>query len=88
MAAVALLATPYLYTYDLVALAIPVAFLLRAALAGSFLRGEAIGLGIAYALLLSFPYTQTQVGLAASVIVALLIVRRILYQDCHAPVGG
>ena len=88
LAAAALLATPYLYTYDLVALVVPVAFLLRAALAGRFLRGEAAGIATVCALLLSFPYTQTQVGLAASVIVALLIARRVLYQDRHAPVSG
>jgi hypothetical protein len=88
LATAALLATPYLYTYDLVALVVPVAFLLRAALAGSFLRGEAAGLATVCALLLSFPYTQTHVGLAASVIVALLIARRVLYQDRHAPVSG
>jgi Glycosyltransferase family 87 len=72
----ALLATPYLYTYDLVALAIPVAFLLRLALASGFLAGEIVGLPAAGALLLSFPYTQTQVGLAATAIVAVLIVQR------------
>jgi Glycosyltransferase family 87 len=74
----ALLATPYLYTYDLVALAIPVAFVLRLALQRGFLVSEIIGLTAAGALLLSFPYAQTQVGLAATAIVGMLIVQRTL----------
>ncbi len=74
----ALLATPYLYTYDLVALAIPVAFLLRLALVRGFLASEVLGLAVAGALLLSFPYWQTQVGLAATVIVALMIAQRVM----------
>jgi arabinofuranan 3-O-arabinosyltransferase len=73
----ALLATPYLYIYDLVALTIPVAFLLRLAFAGGLLPSEAIGLSAAVALLLSYPYAQVQVGVAATVIVAMLIVQRI-----------
>jgi len=76
LAAGALLATPYLYIYDLVALAIPVAFLLRLALARGFLASEVAGLLAAGALLLSYPYVETHVGLAATVIVAGLIVQR------------
>jgi hypothetical protein len=73
----ALLATPYLYIYDLVALTIPVAFLLRFAFARGLLPSEAAGLSAAVALLLSHPYAQAQVGVAATVIVAMLIVQRI-----------
>ena len=73
----ALLATPYLYMYDLVALTVPVAFLIRFALQRRFLAGEVAGLIAAVALLLSFPYTKTQVGLAATAIVAALIAQRI-----------
>jgi arabinofuranan 3-O-arabinosyltransferase len=76
LAAGALLATPYLYIYDLVALAIPVAFLLRLALAGGFLASEVAGLFAAGTLLLSYPYVETHAGLAATMIVAGLIVRR------------
>jgi hypothetical protein len=74
----ALLATPYLYIYDLVALTIPVAFLLRFSFARGFLPSEATGLGAAVALLLSYPYAQAQVGVAATMVVALLIVQRIV----------
>jgi hypothetical protein len=76
LAAGALLATPYLYIYDFVALAIPVAFLLRLALAGGFLASEVAGLFAAGTLLLSYPYVETHAGLAATMIVAGLIVRR------------
>ena len=76
LAAGALLATPYLYIYDLVVLAIPVAFLLRLALAGGFLASEVAGLFAAGTLLLSYPYVETHAGLAATMIVAGSIVQR------------
>ncbi len=73
----AVLVTPYVFTYDLVALAVPVAFLLRFGLARGFLRFEGLALAAAGALLLSYIVATTQVGLAASLIVALLIARRV-----------
>jgi len=72
----ALLATPYLYIYDLVALAIPVAFLLRLALKRGFSAAEMIGLPALTLLLLAYPYAKTQVGFAAALVVALLIAQR------------
>jgi hypothetical protein len=74
----ALLATPYLYMYDLVVLAVPVAFLVRIALTRGFTMAEAIMLPAGAALLLIYPYVKTQVGLAAVIIVAALIVWRTL----------
>jgi arabinofuranan 3-O-arabinosyltransferase len=77
LAAGALLATPYLFMYDLVVLAVAVAFLLRLALAREFLSGiEIAALAAAGALILTYPYVKTQVGLAAVVIVMVLIVHR------------
>jgi arabinofuranan 3-O-arabinosyltransferase len=77
LAAGALLATPYLFMYDLVVLAIAVAFLLRLAPAREFLsRIEIVALATAGALILIYPYVMTQVGLAAVVIVMVLIVHR------------
>ena len=70
------------------ALTIPVAFLLRLAFARGLLPSEAVGLSAAVALLLSYPYAQAQVGVAATVIVAMLIVRRIalaLARREHSP---
>ena len=77
LAAGALLATPYLFMYDLVVLAVAVAFLLRLALAREFLSGiEIAALAAAGALILIYPYVKTHVGLAAVVIVMVLVVRR------------
>jgi hypothetical protein len=74
----ALLATPYLYMYDLVVLAVATAFLLRHALARGFSNAEILGLPVAGALILMFPYVKTQVGLAAVLIVMALIAQRVL----------
>jgi hypothetical protein len=77
LAAGALLASPYLFMYDLVVLAVAVAFLLRLALAREFLsRIEIAALSAAGALILIYPYVKTQVGLAAVAIVMVLIVHR------------
>jgi len=81
----ALLATPYIYMYDLVALTVPVAFLLKLALNRGFFALEVAGLGAAVVLLLIFPYAQTQVGLAATVIVAALIIHRLSLSMRPAP---
>ena len=51
-----LLATPYVYMYDLVVLAVAVAFLVRFALARGFTASEVIGLPGAGALILIYPY--------------------------------
>jgi hypothetical protein len=77
LAAGALLATPYLFMYDLVVLAVAVAFLLQLAIARELLsRSEIAALTAAGALILIYPYVKTQVGLAAVVIVLALIVHR------------
>ncbi|MGI8526960.1 MAG: glycosyltransferase family 87 protein [Pseudolabrys sp.] len=78
LAAAALIATPYLYMYDLVVLAVPVAYLVRVGLARGFSRVELIGLPAAGLLLLIYPYLKTQVGLAAVLIVAGLVVQRVI----------
>ena len=77
LASGALLATPYLFMYDLVVLAVAVAFLLRLALAREFLsRIEVAALAAAGVLILIYPYVKTHVGLAAVVIVMALIAHR------------
>jgi hypothetical protein len=75
LVAAALIATPYLYIYDFVVLAIPAAYLVRLGLSTGFTLAERIGLPSAALLLLSYPYLKTQVGLAAAIIVAGLIAR-------------
>jgi glycosyl transferase family 87 len=72
-----MLATPYLYTYDLVALAVPLAFLFRLGLTRGFLPQELIGIGFACLLVLIFPFVDAPTGFAALLIVAALIARRV-----------
>jgi hypothetical protein len=73
----ALIATPYLYIYDFVVLAIPAAYLVRLGLLTGFTLPERLGLPAAALLLLSYPYLKTQVGLAAAIIIAALIAQRL-----------
>jgi hypothetical protein len=78
LAAATLFVTPYLYMYDVVALGVAVAFLLRYALAHGFTAGAVIGLVAATALILIYPDVKTQTGLAAVLIVMALIVQRVV----------
>jgi arabinofuranan 3-O-arabinosyltransferase len=77
LATAALLATPYLFIYDLVVLAIPMAFLLQMGLRDGFLRYELAGLALAALLVLAFPITAVPTGLAAVLTVAAMIGRRL-----------
>ena len=81
LAAAALLATPYVYTYDLVMLAIPVAYLVRIGLARGFLALDVAGLIATFVLLLVFPFVNTNVGLAATLIVTALIAYRVWISE-------
>jgi arabinofuranan 3-O-arabinosyltransferase len=74
----AMLATPYLYTYDLVVLAVPLAFLFRLGRAHGFLTHEWAGIGFACFLILIFPFVKAPVGFAAILIITALIARRAL----------
>jgi hypothetical protein len=75
-----LLVTPYLFLYDLVALAIPMAFLLRARGEAGEEPGETFGLAGACLLIVIFPFVKAPVGLAAVLVVALLIARRVVFN--------
>ncbi|HVV81094.1 MAG TPA: glycosyltransferase family 87 protein [Pseudolabrys sp.] len=72
----ALLATPYLYTYDLVVLAVPLAFLYRLGRREGFLSHEPGGIALACVLIASFPFVSMPVGFFAVCTVAALVVRR------------
>jgi arabinofuranan 3-O-arabinosyltransferase len=74
----AMLATPYLYTYDLVVLAVPLAFLWRRGRARGFLNHELAGIALTCLLVLIFPFVKAPVGFAAVLLVAALIARRAL----------
>jgi arabinofuranan 3-O-arabinosyltransferase len=76
LAAALLLATPYMYSYDLVVLAIPMAFLIRLGRTTGFLPGELGGLAAANFLMLCCLLIEAPIGPAATVIVMLLVARR------------
>ncbi len=75
-----LLATPYIYLYDMVTITVPMAFLLALGLSRGFLRYEAPGLAAAMVLTAAFPFVKLPVGFAASVVLAALVFRRALHR--------
>jgi hypothetical protein len=77
-AAGVLLATPYVYLYDLAILAVSIGFLLRAALRTGLVTGEAGALLVGAALMTVFPFFGIPVGLVAVAITGMLIARRML----------
>jgi arabinofuranan 3-O-arabinosyltransferase len=74
----ALLATPYLFLYDLVAVAVPMAFLLRAGMASEVATYEWVSLGLASLFILLYPAFEAPVGIPALLIVAGLVGARVL----------
>ncbi len=76
LAAGTLLITPYLFLYDLMVLAIAVAFLVRIGLAQGFRRYELSCLGLVAALLMFYPLVGAPTGFGATLIVAGLIAGR------------
>jgi arabinofuranan 3-O-arabinosyltransferase len=76
LAAGTLLTTPYLFMYDMMVLAVPVAYLVREGLASGFRRYELPALIGALALIVSFSFLGAPVGLGATLIVAGSILRR------------
>ncbi|HEX9588365.1 MAG TPA: glycosyltransferase family 87 protein [Bradyrhizobium sp.] len=71
-----LLITPYLFLYDLMVLAIAMAFLVRIGLRKGFERYELPALGLAAALLMFYPLVGAPTGFVATLIVTVLIARR------------
>jgi arabinofuranan 3-O-arabinosyltransferase len=76
LAAGTLLVTPYLFMYDMMVLAIPVAFLVRLGLKSGFRPYELPALGLALALIVSFIFAGFPFGLGATLIVSSLVLRR------------
>src|SRR3984893_1750209 len=76
LAAGTLLITPYLFLYDVLVLAIAVAFLVRIGLNRGFRRYELPALGVVAALLLFYPLMGAPTGFVATLIVSGLIARR------------
>jgi len=76
LAVATLLTTPYLFMYDIMVLAIAVAFLVRIGLREGFIAYELPALGGALLLPVVFVLSGIPVGFAANLIVAGLILRR------------
>jgi arabinofuranan 3-O-arabinosyltransferase len=76
LAAGTLLVTPYLFLYDMMVLAIPVALLVRIGLKHKFQRYELPALGVVAALLMFYPLVGAPTGFVATLIVAGLIAGR------------
>jgi hypothetical protein len=76
LAAGTLLTTPYLFMYDLMVLAVPVAFLVRIGLRSGFRAYELPALGCAAALIVGFIFSGVPLGFGATLIVGGLVLRR------------
>jgi arabinofuranan 3-O-arabinosyltransferase len=76
LAAGTLLTTPYLFLYDLMVLAIAVAFVARIGVTQGFRRYELPALGVVAALLMFFPLVGAPTGFVATLIVSGLIAGR------------
>jgi hypothetical protein len=76
LAAGTLLTTPYLFMYDMMVLAIPVAFLVRIGLKSGFRAYELPALGAVVVLIGCYMLTGTPTGFGATLVVAALILRR------------
>jgi hypothetical protein len=71
-----LLTTPYLFMYDVMVLAIPVAFLVRIGLRNGFRAYELPALGCAALLIIGFICSGVPLGFGATLIVGGLVLRR------------
>jgi hypothetical protein len=76
LAAGTLLTTPYLFMYDMMVLAIPIAFLVRIGLKNGFRTYELPVLGAVVALIGCYMFTGIPTGLGATLVVSMLILRR------------
>ena len=87
LAAGTLLTTPYLFMYDMMVLAIPVAFMVRIGLKSGFRAYELPLLGTATALLVCYMFTGIPTGFAATLVVSMLVLRRAgsWWRHEHAP---
>ena len=82
LAIAALLATPYLFVYDLPILAVAIAFLYRNR---AFDRIEIAALGLALLSVAAFVFVPAPTGLLATLAVAFIVLRRVSFFDTQAP---
>ena len=75
------LVTPYIFIYDLIILAVPMAFLLRVGINTGILPGEQTCLALACLLILLYPFVPAPVGISAVFLIVALISRRIFADE-------
>jgi hypothetical protein len=85
LAAGTLLTTPYLFMYDMMVLAIPIAFLVRIGLKSGFRAYELPALGAVVALIGCYMFTGIPTGLGATLVVSALVLRHAGSWWQHAP---
>ena len=76
----AVLATPYVFMYDLVVLAIPTAFVMRQALETGFRKAEIYALVVGGGLLVSFCLVTAPVGFVAALVLGGVIIDRAMVE--------
>jgi arabinofuranan 3-O-arabinosyltransferase len=86
LAAGTLLTTPYLFMYDMMVLAIAIAFLIRIGLKNGFRRYELPALGAVLVLILCYMFTGIPTGLGATLVTSALVLRRAGSWWRHEPV--
>jgi arabinofuranan 3-O-arabinosyltransferase len=79
---------PYIFLYDLVILAVAIAFLLRACGEAGPTPGEMRAVAIAALLIVIFPLLKVPVGFAAALLVAFLIMRRVRVRLMPVRIGS
>ena len=84
LAAGCLLVTPYLFLYDMMVLAIALAFLVRIGLSEGFQPYELPALGLVAALLMFYPLVGAPTGFGATLVVSCLIARRCGFRRSDA----
>jgi arabinofuranan 3-O-arabinosyltransferase len=86
LAAGTLLTTPYLFMYDMMVLAIPIAFMVRVGLKTGFRTHELPALGAVVALIGCYMFTGIPTGFGATLVVSTLVLRRAGSWWRHDPV--
>lgn len=76
----ALLATPYLFLYDVMVLVVAIGFIARVGLAEGFRRHELPMLGAAFALIIAYQFLGAPTGFGATLLVAGVVVARVVVE--------
>jgi len=80
----ALLATPYLFLYDVMVLAIAIGFIARVGLAEGFQRHELPMLVAAFALIIAYQFLGAPTGFGATLLVAVVVIMRVATERASA----